>query len=271
MKKKNILIISLIFLTVLVIGFLTATFLLKEKPSLPSKATGPSCPADSGSCTWSSDESATSFRVRIIDQTTNTTILNKITSDKKVDFTPTANHSYKCTVTPINSCGEGEESSDTSTCTVITGTPAPTSTITPTPPTDTTPTITPEVSLTPSMTLTPSPTEEISSTPTPTVEISSTPTPTEETSSTPTPAEDISTTPTRTPTLTQTPTPTRTLTPTPTKILSTTPARTHTPPQGTTSFAEQTEAQPTIPASGTPASWIFILVPLAILLLGLIF
>ena len=169
MNKKITIIISLVFIGVVFLGFIAITFLFKEKQTLPSKATGPSCPVNSGSCTWSSDDSATSFDVKIIDQTTGTTILTTTTSNKKVDFTPEVGHIYKCLVTPVNSCGKGSESTDTTTCTVITGTltPSPSITVTPTLPPDSTPTVTPEISLTPTLTLTPSPTSGPTATDTP--------------------------------------------------------------------------------------------------------
>lgn len=252
MKKKTILVISLVFITIVLLGFLASTLLLREPKTIPSKATeeGPSCPAvNSGSCTWSSDDSATSFDVKIIDQTASKTVLEKTTSDKKVEFTPLAGHSYKCIVIPVNSCGKGPENSDIVTCELITGTPPPsetptlTPTVTETPPPGSTPTVTPEFTITPSLTFTPTPTEEITSTPTPTPNLTETPTPSE----TPTPTETPA--PTETPELTSTPAP------------SYTPLPTYTP----------YPSSPTIPESGTPAHWIFILVPLAILILGLVF
>ena len=238
MKKKTILIISLIFVTTVLFGILAAMLLLREKPTLPSKATeqGPTCPANSGSCTWSSDDTATSFKVKIVDQTTGNTVLEKTTSDKKVDFTPVANHSYKCTVTPENSCGKGPEKSDTSACILITGTPSPSQTPTTPPPPDSTPTVTPEFTLTPTLTLTPSPTDEISSTPTVTPEISETPGPTE------------------TATPTKTPAPTSTSQP----VFTYAPSYTSYP------------SSPTIPESGIPANWLFMLVPVAIIFIGLV-
>lgn len=240
MKKKNILLISLIFISVVLISFIATIFLLREKPTLPTKATGPSCPVNTGSCSWSSDETATSFNVKIVDRTTGTTILDTNTSNKKVDFTPEAGHSYKCLVSPVNSCGEGPESTATSICTVITGTitPSPTNTLTPTstitvtatvtstPPPDSTPTVTPEISPTPTLTLTPIPTEEIQ--PTPTITLTNTPIPTTENQPTESPVTTLL--PTNTP-----------------------------------------YSAPTIPESGIPASWIFIIMPISIIILGLIF
>src|SRR3989344_4046659 len=116
-NKKTVLIISLVFITIVLLSYLASTLLLREKPTLPSKATGtqgPTCPeSNSGFCSWSSDESATSFDVKIIDQTTSKTVLEKITDQKKVNFTPIAGLSYKCTVVPGNPCGKGPEESDT--------------------------------------------------------------------------------------------------------------------------------------------------------------
>jgi len=240
MKKKNILLISLIFISVVLISFIATIFLLREKPTLPTKATGPSCPANTGTCSWSSDNTATSFNVKIVDQTTGATILDTNTSHKKVDFTPETGHSYKCLVSPVNSCGKGPESTDTTACTIITGTvtPSPTSTpsptitisvtvtVTSTPPPDSTPTVTPEISPTPTLTLTPSPTEEIQ--PTPTITLTNTPTPTSESLPSETPASTLL--PTNTP-----------------------------------------YSAPTIPESGIPANWLFMLVPLAIIFIGLVF
>jgi len=251
MNKKTIIILSSVFIGVLVIGFLTGLFLLRRKPTIPGKATGPSCPVNSGTCNWSSDDTATSFNVRIVDQTTGSTILTTTTTEKKVNFTPVAGHSYKCLVTPVNSCGTGPEKTDTATCLVnITETPVLTPTITPTPPEETTPTATPEASLTPTLTTTPTPTEEASPTPTSTPGLTEIPTPTP----TPTPTDTVESTPTETPT--------------------STPLPTNTPAQEISSAVTEALAQqssPTIPQSGTPVQWFFVIIPVAIIILGLIF
>jgi hypothetical protein len=257
MKRKKILIFSLIFVTVVVIGFLISTLLIREPQTIPSKATdtqGPTCPAEeSGSCTWESDTGTTSFKVVITNVSNGQKILETTTSAKEVKFTPVAGRSYKCSVEPVNSCGTGPEASDTGACLVVTGTPPPTETPTMTPP----PTETPEVSPTPTLTLTPSPTK--TQTPTPTLTETPTPTSTPEFTPTPGPSETPhpSATRTRTPTRTQTPTPPLETTeePTPEEI----------------EFIAQNSPAPTIPESGTPANWLFVVVPLAIIMLGLIF
>lgn len=134
-----------------------------------------------------------------------------------------------------------------------TETPTPTSTSTPTP----TPTNTP----TPTATYTPTPT----STPVP----SNTPTPT----NTPTPQATNTPGPTWTPQPTYTPVPTftpppgatNTPTPTPTEIILIANNNTPTPTPA------QATAQPTVPAAGTPIAWFIVLIPIAMLALGMVF
>src|SRR3989344_3324588 len=123
MNKKSAIIITLVFITLALIGFLISTLLLREQPTIPSRATSPSCPLDSASCSWSADNSATSFEVKIVDKTTGVKIVDTTTSDKTVKFTPVGGHTYECLVTPVNSCGKGPEVKDSATCQVITGTP----------------------------------------------------------------------------------------------------------------------------------------------------
>lgn len=295
-NNKKFIFLALILIGILVVSFLTTLFLMREKPALPSRATETMCLATSF-CSWSSDDTATSFNVKIKDQTTNTVVLEKTTSEKKVYFTPIAGHTYKCFVTSVNSCGPGDETSSTSTCQLITGTPSPT--------------------LTPSETPTPTPTGEITSTPTATPTI----TPTPEFSVTPGPS--LTPTLTLTPTKTLTPTPKTSATPIPVacgtkscdnttnpcrsglncvqandgsnycslpefeeackenptqQSCCTAPGNSPTPTTESTNppitqqaaATEQPEA-PTIPASGNPANWLYYFIPAAILLLGLVF
>ena len=248
MNKKKILIFSLVFITVVIVGFIAATFLLREKPTLPGRATeaptdtpqptGPICLDNSGSCSWSSDETATSFEVKIIDEITGETVLDKTTNENVVYFTPLANHVYKCTVIPINSCGTGVEESAQTICTVeFSPTPSPSDI--PTPTEELTPT------LTPTGTLTPSPTDEL--TPTPTDEL------------TPTPTDEL------------TPTPTEEFSPTPTDEATSTPKPSSTPTEIVLISETQPPVTPTIPESGIPANWFFLMMPLVIIIVGLIF
>jgi len=246
MNKKKILIYSLIFILVAVLGFISATLLLREKPTLPGRATetpteapqpaGPACFENSGSCSWSGDETATSFNVKIIDQSTGEVIHEETTTENVVYFTPKADQTYKCVVTPVNSCGQGPEAEGEATCTAL---------LTPTPTPTEEPTVTPTGEPTPTDELTPTPTDEL------------TPTPTEE--FTPTPTEEDTPTPTDEPTLSPTDEPTST------------PKQTNTPTEIILVSETSPQAEPTIPESGIPMHWIFILVPVSILILGLLF
>ncbi len=262
MKKKQNLIIISIFGIVVIAALIVGLFLLRKPQTTVNRATEPMCPANGASCSWDSDETATSFKVDVIDQTTGETLLSTTTSNKAVQFTPIANHTYKCNVTPINSCGEGPIATASNTCI-----PEVTNTPTPSPSPSTEPSPTPiscqqpstcktaeactadggttngeqcseagticcvPAESTPTPTATPSPTATPTNSPTPT--LTSTPIPTY------TPVPTSTTIPTNTPYPTYTPYPTSTHTPTPTP---TTPSATWTPAPTYTPYPTYTKA-----------------------------
>ncbi|MDO8497995.1 MAG: hypothetical protein Q7S61_05645 [bacterium] len=166
----------------------------------------------------------------------------------------------------INAWGNKKTGKDLNSCTVATApTPTPTAilpspspTLTTIPPT---PTNTP-VPPTPTNTATPTPTSTPIFTPTPTNTpppgATSTPTPT----ITPTPPPGATNTPT--PTNTPPPGATNTPTPTPTQILLA--KLTNTP-----IVTGQPTSKPTIPSAGSVAPWFFVGIPIAVILLALIF
>lgn len=324
MKKKQTLIIISIFILVLLAGMIITVFLLQRPQTTVPRATetGPMCPANGATCSWDSDATATSFKVEIVDETTGSTLLTTTTSNKAVQFTPIANHQYKCNVTPVNTCGEGPVGSATNTCVPMsspTPTPSEVPSVTPTPtvvmcqqpsscktsdqcttdggtpndehcsdagticcvPPSVTPTATPTVTNTPTPTNSPTPTA--TSTPIPTF----TPVPTN------TPYPTYTPYPTNTPLPTSTPRPTNTGTPVPTwtPVPTYTPQPTYTPIPTSTGVPTATPTEiiivvnntntptpttegtsvPTIPAAGVPVAWYLVLIPVALLGLGLIF
>lgn len=117
-------------------GMVITVFLLRRPQVTVPRATEPMCPANGATCTWDSDETATSFKVEIIDETSGQSLLSTTTSNKSLQFTAIPNHQYKCNVTPINSCGEGTAASGVNTCVpqaTPTQEPSATPTVTPTP------------------------------------------------------------------------------------------------------------------------------------------
>lgn len=177
----------------------------------------------------------------------------------------------------INAWGNKKTNKDLTSCAVVSSPtptsslPSPSPTLTTVPPTPTNTPIPPTPTKTPS----PTPTSTPISTPTPTNTpppgATSTPTPT----ITPTPPPGATNTPTPTntppPGATNTPTPvnpTATMTPTPTQILL---AKLTNTPIVTGQPTTQPTAKPTIPSAGSVAPWFFVGIPIAIILLALIF
>lgn len=276
MKKKQKIAIITIFTSVILIGLVVALFLLNRTQTTVNRATEPMCPANGGSCSWESDGTATSFKVEVVDENTGQTILTTTTSNKAVQFTPLANHKYKCNVTPINSCGEGPVSSASNTCipeVTNTPTPSPSPTLSPTPTTiacqqpstcKTTEACTADggttngercedasmiccvpAESTPTPTATPSPTPSPTNSPTPTA--SPTPSPTA------TPIPTFTPVPTNTPYPTYTPIPSATPTTIPTATLypTWTPAPTYTPRPTYTSAPSPTPTEIVIAVNNT--------------------
>lgn len=128
---------------------------------------------------------------------------------------------------------------------------APKNTPTPTP----TPSLTPVPSRTPTPSVTPTPTPSVTPTP------SLTPTPTPTVTLTPTPGPSL--TPTPGPSATPTLTPTPSQTPTPTEIIIASVTYTPTPQYSPT-------PKPTTPAAGIQPPWYIIVIPAALLLLGIL-
>lgn len=156
----------------------------ETQTAIPS--TGALCPKDGGICQWTAAKGAKSYEYKIYDLTTEEEIASGITEERKVTFTPEANHEYRCVVKAVNECGEGPEAAGENLCEVEEKpTPTPTTTSTPTP----TPTLTPTNTPTPGPSLTPTPGPSSTPTPTPTPTPTNTPTPNP--SGTPTPTEII--------------------------------------------------------------------------------
>ncbi len=113
-----------------------------------------SCPAEGASCEWDASKNATAYKYKITDKTSNKVIKEGTIAptnnegSSKVTFTPEADHTYECVVTPINSCAVGEPSVATNTCKAEekpTGTPTNTPTASPTGTPTHTPTATPTI------------------------------------------------------------------------------------------------------------------------------
>lgn len=168
MNKINLAILSLIVLMVLAAGAIVSILFLQRKQpqTIPSRATDLSCRVDSAFCSFSSDDTATSFKVEIIDKSTGEKIVSKTTPDKTVYFTSKIGHTYECSVIPINACGQGSAASGQTTCFADT-TPIPTPTDTPPTPTPTVPEDSPTPTLTPPPDLTQTPTSSPQATSTP--------------------------------------------------------------------------------------------------------
>lgn len=166
------------------------------------------------------------------------------------------------TVTPIPSVTISVVPTDSPTPTVsITTQPSPSVSPSISPSISPTTTITTSPTLSPSISPTISPTTNPSATVTPTTDPSHSPTPT--VTNSPTPNPSYTPVPTWTPQPTWTPPPGSTATPTPTEIILAV-NNTNTPtPQGA--------SQPTIPSAGVPIAWFVVLIPLALLTIGLIF
>lgn len=256
-QKTTLLIMAAVILT----GVLTALLLmimhrLSTRQTIQQHAqvpTGPSCPANGATCSWTFSGGEATFDYTIKDitegDTPNARIVKKgQTPLTSVNFTPLPNHTYKCTVFAINDCGPGPSTSSANTCLSV---PSPTPPLSP--PTDNTPT--------PTKKPTPSPTLPPAVTPSPTATPTKTPTPS------PTLPPAVTPTSTLTPQPTATPTPTTIsfITPTPTEIIIV--VRTSTP--NPTTEKTPTSVQPPQAGALTP-SLIMVFVGVAIITLGLI-
>lgn len=249
-KKKKLLI--LLAILVLLAGLLTGLILITTQGPqyLKKKAVEEvSCPKDGATCSWSPAESATSYSYSITDETTGE-VIKGTTDQTQVQFTPVVGHVYKCTVVPVNSCGEGPEATAQNICLAGTPTPSPEESPTPTE----TPTLTPEI------TEEPTPTEEVIPTETPT------PSPTEEILPTNTPLPTSQLQPTTPKLAVATNTPAPTITPTPTEIVIGQVQPTVIPSQGVTLTPTP---QPTAPVAGT-STGVLLMVVAGILLVSFI-
>lgn len=222
-KTLLILIVGLVLAVGIGIGLIFVN--QKQPTNVPNNAqeiqTMQQCPANGATCSWSAADKATSYHVIIKDDTTGDTIKDQTITGTQISFTPVVNDTFSCTVTPINTCGNGPTDRARNTC-VAPNTPTPS----------------------------PQPTEEITPTETPVPTETGTPTdtpvPTDTQTPTPTPTE------TPAPTETSSPLATPTDTPTPTEIVVAEVSPTEVPTAGPTS-AE-------IPSAGSSSGVLFMIV-----------
>ena len=99
-----------------------------------------SCPANGASCAWDGVSGATSYKVTVVDKTTNDVVVSQTISGTSISFTPIIEHTYQCSVQAVNDCGVSSLASGENTCR-----------------SNVTPTVTPQVTATPGPSATPGP------------------------------------------------------------------------------------------------------------------
>lgn len=126
MNRKNF-IVGFFAVLLIAIGLISTLYLIGKPQELRERATGPTCPVDGATCSWSASDGATSYHYKIEDATSGTLVKegNISAPTTQVNFTSEVGKTYKCTITPQNDCGTGASKNAVSTCT-----PQPT----PTPP-----------------------------------------------------------------------------------------------------------------------------------------
>lgn len=164
MNKKITGIIAVLLLAVSVIFTVSIS---QKQQEIRQQAQTPVCSVQQAICAWDSLGGGYNYRVNVTDTNTNAFIAGTVTSNTQFIFPALPGATYRCNVSAINNCGEGQTSSGIgNTCPApvvaapVIQTPTPTSTPTPTPtPTPIVVTVTPAPTPTPVIiTITPAPT-----------------------------------------------------------------------------------------------------------------
>lgn len=146
----------------LLMGAVAITVWLSQRQQeLRQQAQQPgSCSVQQAICRWDSVGAGYSYKVNIVDSATGTIIVSSSVTGTQLAFPAGTGKTYRCEVSAVNGCGEGEKtSSSNSTCPGAPQAPAIASTPTPTPTPAPTPTPVPP---------TPTPVAAVPATPTPT-------------------------------------------------------------------------------------------------------
>lgn len=106
-KTTNNKIYLLLLFTVLTGGLISGLYLVQNRQIFENKAVGPMCPEFGASCSWDSLGPDTQYLYEITDETFGFIVSEGLTQKTSIPYTPILNHSYKCTVAGVNTCGQG--------------------------------------------------------------------------------------------------------------------------------------------------------------------
>lgn len=111
---------TLILLTILLSGLTAGLYLVSQSQIYQNRASfGPVCQENSAYCRWDSQATGVTYSYVILDETYQFEVAKGSTEGTIAKFTPLYNHQYRCTVMPVNSCGQGAIKSTESICALV--------------------------------------------------------------------------------------------------------------------------------------------------------